>query len=477
MSLGAWDMPGVDPLEEAVNRVSAERGTLFVVAAGNNGPFPSIGSPGSADAALTVAAVDRNDIIAPFSSRGPRLGGGTIKPDVAAPGVGIVAAKSASASFPPPPPGEPGPEPGYQALSGTSMATPHVAGAAALLAQQHPDWTGDKIKAALLGSAKSSAKPNVFETGAGRVDVAKAIAATVTAAPSSLSFGDAPWPHDDDTPVTHTLTYANTGDKPVTLQAKVDATGADGSPAANGLFTVEPSTVTIPAGGQGTVTVTADTRVGSKDGLFQGAVVATGAGGDTVRTPIAVTREAEAYNVTVTYLDRDGNPNDRHSSDLSPLTGVGGFYPVPDSVDGKTTMRLARGEYMLWTRFYTNTSIGMVVNPSLMVDRDLSVIVDARDAKPIRITVPQDAAARENGGTFEIHRGAPDGSGPSFLMAFPGGFSAEREVLVGQARRTPPRPASSSVSTTSGSAATPPIRRCTRWAGTSPTCPAGSRAR
>ncbi|MEV4630684.1 S8 family serine peptidase, partial [Micromonospora sp. NPDC049523] len=95
VSLSGTDQPGIDPLEEAVNVLTAQTGTLFVVAAGNNYSDASVGSPGSADAALTVGAVDRDDKLADFSSRGPRVGDDAVKPDITAPGVEIVAAKGA----------------------------------------------------------------------------------------------------------------------------------------------------------------------------------------------------------------------------------------------------------------------------------------------------------------------------------------------------------------------------------------------
>ncbi|MFE2538879.1 S8 family serine peptidase, partial [Actinacidiphila glaucinigra] len=89
LSLGTYDSPEIDPAEAAVNRLSAESGALFVIAAGNNGEqgAGTVGSPGSADAALTVGAVDKQDRLASFSSTGPRVGDGGIKPDLTAPGV------------------------------------------------------------------------------------------------------------------------------------------------------------------------------------------------------------------------------------------------------------------------------------------------------------------------------------------------------------------------------------------------------
>lgn len=133
MSLGSSEpSDGTDPMAQAVNALSAETGALFVIAAGNSGAPGSIGSPGAADAALTVGAVDSADQAAYFTSKGPRYGDQGLKPDVSAPGVDILAARSrlvAGSGL-------------YTSMSGTSMATPHVAGVAALLAERHPDWTG-----------------------------------------------------------------------------------------------------------------------------------------------------------------------------------------------------------------------------------------------------------------------------------------------------------------------------------------------
>jgi subtilisin family serine protease len=138
-SIGGFDGPEIDPIEEAVNTLTAAHGTLFVVAAGNSGSSDgSVESPGSAEAALTVGAVDKSDELADFSSRGPRIGDDGLKPDITAPGVDIVAARAAGTAM-----GETVGE-HYTTASGTSMATPHVVGAAALLAQQHPDWKAGK---------------------------------------------------------------------------------------------------------------------------------------------------------------------------------------------------------------------------------------------------------------------------------------------------------------------------------------------
>ncbi|WP_258575004.1 S8 family serine peptidase [Streptomyces shenzhenensis] len=212
ISIGGGDTSGIDPLEEAVNRLTEQTGTLFVIAAGNSGSGKySVETPGSADAALTVGAVDKSDQMASFSSRGPRVGDDALKPDITAPGVNIVAARAAGTAM-----GTPVDD-HYTSASGTSMATPHVTGSVALLAQEHPGWKADRLKPALTGSAKVIPDATVFDQGAGRVDVARAVTQTVTTDQASLSFGRALWPHGDDKPVAKTVTYTNDGDSDVTL--------------------------------------------------------------------------------------------------------------------------------------------------------------------------------------------------------------------------------------------------------------------
>ncbi|MGW2085587.1 S8 family serine peptidase, partial [Streptomyces sp. NPDC001880] len=175
MSLGSSEASdGTDPMAQAVNTLSAETGALFVIAAGNSGAPGTIGSPGAADSALTVGAVDSADRAANFTSQGPRYGDQALKPDVSAPGVNILAARSQLV----------GGSGLYTSKSGTSMATPHVAGVAALLAEQHPDWTGAQLKNALMSSSKTLAASS-YALGAGRVDVAAAISANVTATGSA----------------------------------------------------------------------------------------------------------------------------------------------------------------------------------------------------------------------------------------------------------------------------------------------------
>ncbi|MFI8190900.1 S8 family peptidase [Streptomyces sp. NPDC085946] len=392
MSLGGGDTPAIDPLEAAVNKLSAEKGILFAVAAGNEGEWgeQTVGSPGSAAAALTVGAVDDSDRLADFSSRGPGLDG-ALKPDVTAPGVDITAASAQGNDIAK----EVGEKPaGYMSISGTSMATPHVAGAAALLKQQHPDWTYAELKGALTASAKGGTY-TPFQQGAGRVQVDKAVKQTVIADPVSVGFGVQQWPHTDDKPVTEKLTYRNLGTEDVTLTLSATATDPKGRTAPAGFFTLGATKVTVPAKGSASVDLTVDTKLGGTlDGAYSAYVTATG-GGQSVRTAAAVQREVESYDVTLKVLDRAGNPAENYDIGLYGVTGLAadkGFSPY--DADGTVTVRVPKGGYVLTSGVYvgndpeTYEGADWLAQPKLNVTKNTTITLDARKAKPVDITVP-----------------------------------------------------------------------------------------
>ncbi|MFI7428724.1 S8 family serine peptidase [Micromonospora sp. NPDC049836] len=390
MSLSGWDTSEVDPLEQAVQTLTAQTGALFVTAAGNDGMDGSVGSPASADAALAVGAVDRDDNLADFSSRGPRIGDDGLKPDLTAPGVEIVAARAAHGRI-----GDPVGE-RYVSLSGTSMATPHVVGAAALLAQQHPGWAAGQLKATLMASAKPHPEQTAYQQGAGRVDVARAITEQVTSDPVGVSFGLAVWPHADDQPITRTVTYRNAGAAPLTLDLSTEAIGPAGQPAPAGMFTLGASRLTVPAGGTAQVTVTADTRAGAVDGYWTGRIVARS--GDTVAvTPLAVNREVESYNLTLRHRDRAGARTGDYLTSLVDLAGFAFPRDVYDP-DGDATVRVPKGRYGVNSLIFRADEEGnwtettMLARPELVVDRDQVLDLDARVGKPIRTTVPRRGA-------------------------------------------------------------------------------------
>ncbi|MFH8659957.1 S8 family peptidase [Streptomyces afghaniensis] len=399
MSLGGGDTPAIDPLEAAVNKLSEEKGILFAIAAGNEGDFgeQTIGSPGSAAAALTVGAVDDKDVLADFSSRGPGMDG-ALKPDVTAPGVDITAASAPGNQIA----AEVGEKPaGYMTISGTSMATPHVAGAAALLKQQHPEWKYPELKGALTGSTKGG-KYTPFQQGSGRIQVDKAMNQSVIANPSSVSFGVQQWPHTDDKPVTKELTYRNLGTKDVTLKLASTATDPKGKAAPAGFFKLGATSVTVPAGGKASVPFTVNTKLGGTlDGAYSSYVTATG-GGQTVRTAAAVQREVESYDVTLKFLDRDGKPAKNYSADLAAVSGLGkGKFYSPYDADGTVTTRVPKGGFILNTNIFVGDDpekfqgADWLAQPKLDVTKNTTITLDARKAKPVDITVPDKAAKSE----------------------------------------------------------------------------------
>lgn len=171
LSLGGYGTPD-DPVALAVENAIAH-GVVVVAAAGNAGDYYTIGSPACAPHAITVGASELGGALAFFTSRGPNTHLYTIKPEVIAPGVNIVSAMHGG---------------GQQALSGTSMAAPHVAGAAALLLAVHPEWTPSDVKSALVTTAVDL-QVEAMAQGAGRIDVAAAAGATLFMDPPTLSFG------------------------------------------------------------------------------------------------------------------------------------------------------------------------------------------------------------------------------------------------------------------------------------------------
>ncbi|MGC0340002.1 S8 family peptidase [Streptomyces sp. SLBN-8D4] len=437
LSLGQEDTPGEDPVEAAVNALSKSTGMLTVAAAGNEGPdVGTIDSPGAAESALTVGAVDGEDRLADFSSTGPTADS-ALKPDLTAPGVDIVSARAAHGHM-----GDPAAD-GYVSMSGTSMATPHAAGAAAILAQRHPDWTGARIKQALTASTTPTTGVTGYQQGTGRLDVSRALEGAVASEQTSVSFGKQLWPHTDDRPVTQHMTYRNDGDHPVTLDLTATATGPGGSTAPEGMFTLSTAQLTVPAGGTADVDLTADTRVEAADGAYSGTLVATARNGAdpaaadpaAVRTAFGVVREAEAHDLTLKFLDRDGRPV---SAPLTEILGYSGTYWTTNLKDseqiskGVYRVRVPRGDYVVDTVLDDAHGTSALVRPRLSLTGDTTVVLDARKAKPVRITAPQ--GAKMSDGQLNLAVGTGDtGSGAHNSTLFWGTFKNLRTATLGPA--------------------------------------------
>ncbi|MCY7303917.1 MAG: S8 family serine peptidase [Thermoleophilia bacterium] len=270
LSLGE---PEVEPTRDLVALAldgAARAGVIPVVAAGNDfDEFGkgSVSSPGSSNLAITVAAVTvpdakGNSTLADFSSSGPTPLSLRMKPDVSAPGVSILSSL---------------PKGLYSSWSGTSMASPQVAGAAALLRERHPTWPVSTLKAALIGSGDTvrvggqPAPPT--RGGGGLVNPARADVPLILARPASLSFGLLS--PGVSAPVQLDLTDAEGGAGVGVWDVAVETMSA-----VVGAKLTVPATASVP----GALTVTANLDSVAVDGDFSGFILLT-RGADVRRVP------------------------------------------------------------------------------------------------------------------------------------------------------------------------------------------------
>ncbi|WP_326668192.1 S8 family peptidase [Streptomyces sp. NBC_01257] len=333
MSLGSGPTNGMDPVTQSLEALATSSGTLFVVSAGNTGPnIGTVSAPSIAPHALSVAAVDFAGGTASFSSRGPSMNG-TVKPEIAAPGVNVVAARATGTNI-----GTPQADPAYTALSGTSMAAPHITGAAADLAQEHPDWTADQLKHTLMGTTTApQAGQTMYDVGTGVVNLPAALKQSVVADTGAVDFGRL---DVSDGTATRTVKLTNTADAPVTLALK-GSLAATGSTPPAGLLKLSASVVTLAAGESTDVTLTVDTA-GTPTGTYTGGLTAVpSGGGQELRIPLLLDR---AQTLKVTTLDRAGKPAAAQISLLNADNGAALNAEV--RAEGTRDLRVPEGRYM-----------------------------------------------------------------------------------------------------------------------------------
>ncbi|NLP52396.1 S8 family serine peptidase [Bacillus sp. RO1] len=379
MSLGSQvGSDGTDPMAQAVNTLTEEHGTLFVIAAGNSYGEGTVGSPGAADAALTIGAVDKSDRLASFSSKGPRLGDMALKPDVSAPGVGIMAARSQYASG----------TGSYTSKNGTSMATPHVAGAVAILLQQNPEATPQELKETIMNTAKKLPNYQPYHIGTGRIDIVKALNTDIRAT-GSVSFGFFQWPHDAAAPVEKTVTYTNESDQDITLDLAATFADPNGNAAPEGMLTLAQSTVTVPANGTADVQVTVDPAYGENGQRYQGHLTASANGEELVHTTMATVKEDERYTLTLNAADRDGSPALAYV-----VLFTENMRPESIAVPGTRELRLKKGTYSVMSMMDVDVNtdhmgVALVGEPEVVLDGPKTVELDARKANKITVKVPK----------------------------------------------------------------------------------------
>ncbi|MGW2049653.1 S8 family peptidase [Streptomyces sp. NPDC001858] len=424
LSVGDTDTAGIDVLEAMVDTVTRDFDTLVVAAAGNGGSSSRVSSPASADRALAVGATQIHDDLAKFTSIGPRVGDFGLKPDLVAPGVDVVAAKAGGTTA----------EDGYTELSGTSMSTPHVVGAAAILFQQHPDWTPEQVKRQLMQTTTGGFERGAYYQGAGRVDIARAITQQVTAEPSGLSFGHVRYSDSGRPPVSKTLTYRNPGSEPLTFDLALNVTYLASRPAPKDLFRLSSDKVTVPAHGFADVTLTATPEATTVYGALSGVVIASTADKSvSVRTPLGIDVEQPSYDLRLNLKDRSGKAPAYANLLLTSADGVRHDLTLRGQTELVT--RVLKGKTYSLSGFFLNESLTettVVGAPEIVMGGDRSVTIDARQAKPVTASAPSRSARIASARVGTIGLGGEESS--PYLQDVIGGDRVEGVYAVPTAR-------------------------------------------
>ncbi|MFJ6154558.1 S8 family serine peptidase [Micromonospora profundi] len=411
MSLGgSYPDDGSDPLSLAVDALSKQTGALFVIASGNSGG--AISSPGSAASALTVGAVDRDDRLADFSSRGPLVTSRVAKPELVAPGVDIVAARAAGTNLQDPI------DKFYEGSTGTSMAAPHVAGAAALLAQRHPDWTGERLKAALVGAADPLTGVDPYAVGAGRLNAARALGGPTSDQPV-VNLGTFAYPQSGTSETK--LTW--TGDaSPATTHLDLDVSivNHDGQAVPRGAVSLSTSRVTLKRGSTANATVRINrAALAARPGFYLATVTARGPGRKLVSTtPVSFYVEQPSYDLTIhtkPLPDLSEGAESWINVLVANLTDPLLYYGGPSGVPGETfTVRVPAGRYAILgssAAYYVDSDVlesTLVGESDLNVTGPRSVTLDPARAKPVTATV-DGVATTPTRVDFTILQTAPNG--------------------------------------------------------------------
>ncbi|MGW3808494.1 S8 family serine peptidase, partial [Micromonospora sp. NPDC005113] len=249
----------------------------------------------------------KGNVLAAFSSRGPA--GLFLKPDVTAPGVQILAGNTPIAGNP-----ETGGGPGgelFQAIAGTSMASPHVAGAGILLRAAHPNWTPGQIRSALMTTAHTDlvkedlvTPAGPLDIGAGRIDIGAANAAPITfneTMDKFLTLGNDPVsaahlniPSVNAPVMPGRLVTTRVATNVIDRRQQFDVTGHAGR---DSTITVSPSRLALNPGESGTITITIESKTPVGTQQF-GSIHLVERGGTALHLPVAFIHTQGTVNLT-----------------------------------------------------------------------------------------------------------------------------------------------------------------------------------
>ncbi|HEY3179535.1 MAG TPA: S8 family serine peptidase [Casimicrobiaceae bacterium] len=220
------------------------------------------GASATIGATLSYFLTPNANIMAGFSSQGPTDVDFRIKPDVVAPGVNVLSSIPHAFCAAPP---------CFAFFQGTSMATPHLAGSAAVVRSQHPDWSAAEVRSSIVNTAErgvlknfqtANVETNINITGSGLENLAKAVTTGVVIDPVSISFGAVP--SGSGQVRTFDVTLRNVGSSPASWTLAVN--GGDASVA----YGVSTNAVSLAAGASTTVAVTMTAQKGAALGGHQG---------------------------------------------------------------------------------------------------------------------------------------------------------------------------------------------------------------
>jgi len=382
---------GQDPLTKAVDDLSRNSDALFVVPTGSKSyaepGTTNVVAPGAAPAALTVGGTNDGEWW-DQARHGVMADRGVVKPELAAPAVGVIGAY---------------PGGGYASAVSTNSSAAYAAGAAAVLHQEHPEWSPSLLKATLTSSATPVDRGTAFTIGAGAVDLARATAQQISVDQGVVSFGQITRPYRaDQLQQQKKLTYQNHSKAAVTLDLATDLAGV----------TVTPATITIEAGASADVMLKLDATPLVADD-YSGRVTATGSGVE-LATTVAFVKQDDTVDVTIRLLDRNGKPASGRVRIAPYQEADGRYYPEElffSADQPEWTLRLPEDDYNVFALIATPDGSGdttaemsIVGLPKMSAHApNYTLTLDARTARPMTLTTskpsaPHDFSVRWNRG-------------------------------------------------------------------------------